>query len=167
MRTIGTVGTIRSIRPVGSVGTINSFDSFDTLGALRTFGARHGFSGARSAAGRFLLLPGRVIRALFLLTPGILEQMLARILQSPGLRVLRAVLRVLFYRICQRYPRGIRIRERCRRAQDHRHAGHADEFFHASLPVPEQTPRKIARPCYLASTAPMLFRATKLKGEAK
>ena len=123
MRTIGTVGTIRSIRPVG---TINPFDSFDTLGVLRALGARHDFSGARRAAGRLLLLPGRVIRALFLLTPGILEQMLARILQSPGLRVLRAVLRVLFHRICQRYSRGIRIRERCRRAQNHRHAGYAD-----------------------------------------
>ena len=123
MRTIGTVGTIRSIRPVG---TINPFDSFDTLGVLRALGARNDFSGARRAAGRLLLLPGRVIRALFLLTPGILEQMLARILQSPGLRVLRAVLRVLFHRICQRYSRGIRIRERCRRAQNHRHAGYAD-----------------------------------------
>src|SRR3989475_396697 len=167
MRTIGTVGTIRSIRPVGSIGTINPFNSFDTLGALRAFGARNDFSGACRAAGRLLLLPGRVIRALFLLTPGILEQMLARILQSPGLGVLRAVLRVLFYRICQRYPRRIRIRERCRRAQDHRHAGYTDKSFHESLPVPEKTPRKIARPCYLASTAPMLFRATKLKGEAK
>ena len=123
MRTIGTVGTIRSIRPVG---TINPFDSFDTLGVLRALGARHDFSGARRAAGRLFLLSGRVIRALFLLTPGILEQMLARILQSPGLRVLRAVLRVLFHRICQRYSRGIRIRERCRRAQNHRHAGYAD-----------------------------------------
>ena len=138
MRTIGTVGTIRSIRPVGSIGTINPFNSFDTLGALRAFGARNDFSGACRAAGRFLLLPGRVIRALFLLTPGILEQMLARILQSPGLRVLRAVLRVLFHRICQRYSRGIRIRERCRRAQNHRNAGYADKSFHESPQFPSK-----------------------------
>ena len=170
MRTVGAVGTIRSIRPVGTIGTIgtiNPFDSFDTLGTLRAFGARHGFSGARRAAGQLLLLPGRVIRTLFLLTPGILEQMLARILQSPSLWVLRAVLRVLFYRICQRYSRRIRIRERCRRAENHRHAGHSDKFFHESLPVPEQTPRKIARPCFLARTAPTFFSARKLKGEAK
>jgi len=135
MRTIGTVGTIRSIRPVG---TINPFDSFDTLGVLRALGARHDFSGARRAAGRLFLLSGRVIRALFLLTPGILEQMLARILQSPGLRVLRAVLRVLFHRICQRYSRGIRIRERCRRAQNHRNAGYADKSFHESPQFPSK-----------------------------
>ena len=138
MRTIGTVGTIRSIRPVGTIGTINPFSSFDTLGALRVFGARNDFSGARRAAGRLFLLSGRVIRALFLLTPGILEQMLARILQSPGLRVLRAVLRVLFHRICQRYSRGIRIRERCRRAQNHRNAGYADKSFHESPQFPSK-----------------------------
>ena len=96
MRTIGTVGTIRSIRPVGTIGTINPFNSFDTLGTLRTFGARKGFSGARRTVGCLLLLPGRMIRALRLLTQDIRRDASGRISQTAVIRMLYAVSRYRF-----------------------------------------------------------------------
>jgi len=91
MRTIGAVGAIRpvrTVRTIGPVGTINPFASFDTLGELRAFDTRWGFSRARRAACGLLLLPGRMIRALHLLTHDILPDMAKRVLQTAVIRML-------------------------------------------------------------------------------
>jgi hypothetical protein len=77
-----------------------------------------------------------MILALRLLTRDIRRDASGRISQTAVIRVLCAVSRYRFRRICQRYSCRIRIRERCRRAHKHDCAGYADKFLHEILPTP-------------------------------
>jgi hypothetical protein len=124
VRTIGTIGAFRTLR------ALNAFDAFNALypvGKLRAFYAR---------TGCLFLLARRLIPAPCGLTLAVCSVTVEGVSQSLIVRVLRDVPDQALVGTLHRLVCWIRIRERCRRAQDHRHAGCTNKFFHEFLSTP-------------------------------